>query len=267
MATLRVLLLNLAKEKLRLEFQLEQAKTLGLDLRRLEAVTAEDVNDHRYQELAFRWERPLRRTEVACFLSHKNAWQDVADQSSPALILEDDAVLSSKLPLILDSLSTKSGLDLVTLENRGRKKHVGKHQLPLDKSTRLVRLYQDRTGAAAYVLWPSGARKLLDRYQREGASLADAFIATSYGLNAYQIEPAAAIQADHCRVYNITERLQTTTSTTPEQHPRPKPSSVLQTISFKLRRVRGQLQLALHLLSVSHKTERRYIRIRPEDFQ
>jgi len=263
---LRVLLVNLESAKDRLDFQRIQAKVLGLDMCRLEAVAAEDVSDSCYQSLAYSWERPLRRPELACFLSHKNAWQNIIERDSPALILEDDAVLSTKLPQLLDELSRQQGIDLVTLENRGRKKHVGRRCLSLDETAHLLRLYQDRTGAAAYVLWPTGAKKLLDRYKRKGAALADAFLFSAYELQAYQLEPAAAIQADHCKVYGVAERLQTSTTTTPAHQPRPEPKNLFWKIRFTLRRIAGQLRLAMHYLAVCHKARRRFISIDKNDF-
>ncbi len=266
MTNLRVLLLNLKSAKDRFDFQKEQARTLGLDLHRIEGIADTDISDGTFHQLAFDWERPLRRTELACFLSHKRAWQDVVEKHSPALILEDDAVLSTRLPQILDELSLRQGLDLVTLEIRGRKKHVGRRHLPLDATAHLLRLYQDRTGAAAYVLWPAGAKKLLERFERKGAALADAFLYSAYELRAYQLEPAAAIQADHCRIYGISERLQTSTTTTPAHHPRPKPLNHLQAIKFRFRRVGGQLRLAARLLAHLPAVCRRPVVIEPKDF-
>jgi len=106
----------------------------------------------------------------------------------------------------------------------------------------------------------------MQRRPPSGAALADAFMFTAYELQAYQLEPAAVIQADHCRIYGVRERLQTSTTTTPAHHPRPKPLSDRQAIRFKLRRVGGQLRLAVRLLTFLPVLRRRFIDIEPKDF-
>ena len=68
----------------------------------LKAVSLEDINQAEYEKISQDWERPLRRAEVACFLSHLKAWKEVATLNEPVLILEDDALLTNKTAEILD---------------------------------------------------------------------------------------------------------------------------------------------------------------------
>ncbi|MDR0535063.1 MAG: glycosyltransferase family 25 protein [Puniceicoccales bacterium] len=50
--------------------------------------------------------RPLSLGEIACFLSHRLAWQRISEKAwDAALILEDDCLLSEKLPAALEWLS------------------------------------------------------------------------------------------------------------------------------------------------------------------
>ncbi len=115
----------------------------------------------------------MRESEVACLKSHQSAWQIVTKHKEPVLILEDDALLSNKTPKLLIALTQTQSIDHVTLEVRSRKKLLAKSAIALSPSMNLVRLYQDRTGAAAYVLWPKGAEILLER-SRHAAGLAHA---------------------------------------------------------------------------------------------
>jgi glycosyl transferase family 25 len=67
------------------------------------------------------WSRPLKLGEIGCAISHWKCWQQAAaDGADPALILEDDAVLTglcaARLPLRLQLLSAVDpGWDLLYL--------------------------------------------------------------------------------------------------------------------------------------------------------
>ena len=39
--------------------------------------------------------RPVLKSEVACFLSHKKAWQRSIDLNQPLIVMEDDAIIKS----------------------------------------------------------------------------------------------------------------------------------------------------------------------------
>ena len=187
----------------RRNFQIGQLSTLSLDYEFLDATSVNNIDSDTYKIHYFDWQRPLKKTEVACYFSHKNAWEKVIDDDLPALILEDDALLSNRIPEILSILEKKSSSDFVNLENRGRKKFVSKTKERLTNGVNLLGLYQDRTGAAGYILWPSGAKKLIQCEEKKGIALADAHITACNSLNAYQVEPSPIIQLDHCQYYGI----------------------------------------------------------------
>ena len=113
-----------------------------------------------YKKHYFDWQRPLRNTEVACYFSHRSAWQKIINNSMPALILEDDALLSKCVPELLNSFTNKQNVDFISLEVAGRKKFISKIGENIVCNSKLYRLYQDRNGAAGYVLWPSGAKEI-----------------------------------------------------------------------------------------------------------
>ena len=133
--------------------------------------------------------------------------------------------------------------DCVNLETRARKKRVSKKKSHLWDNFYLSKLIQDKSGAAAYVLWPSGAKHLLKWVSKHGVGLADATIALGPSWNHGQVEPAAAIQLDCCNHYKLTCPLETSTSI--HNIPKPKPSSWH---PFLWRRVRGQFRIAIKKL-------------------
>ena len=263
---MKILIINLKSDTQRLNFQRRQMARLGLKFERLSATTAEQIPAAELANQAGQWERPMRETEVACLYSHRAAWKSVAHSNTPALILEDDALLSSKLPNILQALSLRQDLDHVTLEIRSRKKLLAKETLPLPPSGTLVRLYQDRTGAGAYVLWPRGAKILLQNSNR-AAGLADAIIAAAYDMRSFQIEPAAAMQLDQCENYGVTSPLQTQTTIGTKSSQKPSAIGLSDEFKFKTRRIKSQLRMGLRQLTKITKARRRFVAVEIDDFQ
>ena len=263
---MKALLINLPKSKDRLNFQKQQLKQLGINFEVIEATGINDITESEYRRLSGAWQRLMRRTEVACFMSHLKTWNMVLELNQPCLILEDDAYLSSCVPSLLSEFNSFKECDLITLENRSRKKIVSKKKQDISCDCHLLELYQDRTGAAGYVLWPSGAQKLIDKYNKGRIGLADAFISSCYTIKAFQIEPAAIVQLDQCTNYQLSCTSQTESIITPMATTHPQADTVAKHLLFRLKRVLGQVRMGLRQLAVLHKSERRYIRINPENF-
>lgn len=254
---MRILVINLDRATERLAFQQAQMQALGLSFTRLGAVDSGSL-PHDIDEAYWNgWERPMRPAERACLISHRRAWQEIAAGTEPVLVLEDDAVLSNKLPALLAVLKDRRDLDHVTLETRGRKKLLAKRTVD---GLPLRRLYQDRSGAAAYILWPAGAAKLLARTAHHGA-IADAVICAAYELASFQADPALAVQLDRCAHYGLREPVATRSSISQELTNREKPA-----LSFRLRRIQAQLRMGLRQLGNLHRAERREVSVRSEDF-
>ncbi|RKE84213.1 glycosyltransferase family 25 protein [Rhizobium sp. AG855] len=253
---MRALVINLEAALERRIFQERQLSILGIAHERMPAFdkNADETADTPYWET---WERPLTRAERACLLSHQQAWQVVASQGDPILILEDDAILSDQLPALLDSLATATDMDFVTLETRGRKKLLSRRAARYPK---LRRLYQDRSGAAAYVLWPNGARKLLAATETT-CGLADAVICACYSLDAYQAVPPLAFQSDRATAEQVDAPLETISSISPVNGARTKGNW-----RHRLRRIRAQLRMGLRQLQVFGRAERTRLSVERQDF-
>jgi glycosyl transferase, family 25 len=204
---MKAIVINLDRATDRLAFQARQLAALGLQWDRFPAITPASLVPPRDSTHWQRWQRPLSDAEKAAYASHRAVWEIVAKGASPVLVLEDDALIRPAAPALLARLDAATGLDHVTLETRGRAKLVGRphHDLPL------TRLWQDYTGAAAYVLWPSGAHKLIARADRS-AGIADAIICAAYDMASWQADPALAIQIDQCTAHGIAPPIPVTTS-------------------------------------------------------
>jgi glycosyl transferase family 25 len=261
---MKIFIINLPNAIERRQFQEEQLSKLDLDYEILKATSIDGISDKKYDKHYFDWQRPLRNSEVACYFSHRSAWQKIIDNNIPALILEDDALLSKHTPDILNSISELSHIDLVQLEIRGRKKLIKDHGNKISSTHTLYRLYQDRTGAAGYVLWPSGAKKLLEHESVYGIGLADANIASCYNIKSYQVEPAAIIQLDQCHYYSMhNPYARDLSKSTVSSTRNPKGS-----FYFWKKRISAQLKIGLHMVKIlsSTRSSRRFIRIRSDDF-
>ena len=260
---MNILVISLPNAKERRDFQQNQLFKLGLDFKFLDATSTNDINTETYKKHYYDWQRPLRNTEVACYFSHRSAWQKIINKNMPALILEDDALLSKCVPELLKSFTNKKNVDFISLEVAGRKKFISKIGENIVCNSKLYRLYQDRNGAAGYVLWPSGAKKLLEHESLNGIGLADAHIASCYSIKSYQVEPAAIIQLEQCDNYNVKiPYIKALIISTVSQAQNPKGS-----FSFWIKRFSAQLKLALHAAKILNKNpSRRLININVDDF-
>lgn len=236
---MRALVLNLAGASERMAFQQGQLDRLGISFERVEAVTPATLEPPAGDPWWERWERPMRDAEKAILASHRAAWARIAALGAPALVLEDDAWLGDGVPALLAELEPLAGIDHVTLETRGRRKLVGRRRLDCPA---IQRLWQDRTGAAAYVLWPAGARKLLARSAAR-PGLADAVICSAYELSSWQAVPALAIQIDQAATYGLEPPMVTRSSVLPQARSKGG-------VAFRLRRLWAQVRMGLRALSV-----------------
>lgn len=251
---MKAFFINLEREETRRAFQIAQAARLGLDLHRIPAVTRGDVTPPPEAEYWQRWQRPLRPAEMATLLSHRAAWQRVADAGEPCLILEDDAWLMPSSAAFLAEAAPLHGIDHLSLETRNRFKILGK---PHPAHPGLRRLFLDRTGAAAYVLWPDGARKLLAR-SAAIPGLADAVLMETPGLQSWQADPAQAIQIDMAAAYGRAAPIPVASSISDTARPDRGP------LPFRLRRMRENLRLSLRMLYLLAGAERRKVAIASE---
>lgn len=131
----------------------------------------------------------------------------------------------------------------------------------------LFNLYQDRSGAAGYILYPSGANKLLDQYKNSYPKLADEFISSCYSLKSFQIEPAAVIQAD--KAYLLKEGLNFDYANSIIGETQNRYTTDLSFVNFllhKRKRIKGQIILAMRYLIFISKSHKRFIKLDKDKF-
>lgn len=187
--------INLDRATGRRAFMERQGERLGLTLERVRAVEAGDVPADEMRRLAASWERDLSGGEVGCFLSHRAEWERVVRERRPALILEDDAVLSRRLPSVLAQIASIEGADLLNLEDTGRRRFLARGRgEEIAAGVRSVRCLRDKSGSGGYLIWPQAAERLLRRTQGSAAP-SDACLHGA-GLTAFVCEPPLVLQAE-----------------------------------------------------------------------
>jgi glycosyl transferase family 25 len=108
----------------------------------------------------------------------------------------------------------------------------------------MQRLHLNSAGAAGYLLWPSGALLLIERYQRNGAALADAFINEVRGWRAWQLVPANLVQMNVAVHFGQPAPISTESLIAREKHPPFYPNR-LTFLRVKNRRVLGEIHKAI----------------------
>ena len=258
MGNINALVISVSSASERRAMQMRQLEKLDLSGDIMDAVTPDDVPISELDGYRFSWARPLSNGEIACALSHRKAWQYAVNSKEPILVLEDDVILSDDVAEVLKSLADGPDLGYVTLEFYGQSKDLG-HPTPLQSTQYgLSRLYRDRGGAAAYVIWPKTAKRILD-LQKQSLPLADAAINLSLGIKFYQLEPACAVQSNVlAREYSSIEDNPVTKAVA--NNTRPEYPSKLIYVKCKMRRLYCSGILFVKVIQSLGRSSKRFIK-------
>ncbi|WP_185983484.1 glycosyltransferase family 25 protein [Aureimonas mangrovi] len=251
--------INLDRAAERRAFMERQGERHGLAMERVRAVDGGEIDPGELARLAASWQRPMSAGEVACFLSHKGQWERVVREDAPAVILEDDAVFSPRLPAVLAAASALSDIEVLNLEDYGKRRFLRRgSERPLADGVSAVRCLRDKAGSAAYVVWPQGAQRLLSM-AGDRAGPADAMLHGA-GLLAYVCEPAGAVQLSVLEDRGLSGEIDGRSHL---QAPRGRQRT---TTVQRLRRFGAQVALLPHHLGRLAGTDYRRIRFEPSDF-
>lgn len=254
--TVAVYIISLASAQRRRAFQEAQAQRLGFEPMWQAAVGVKDFSDEEFLQHAFRWQRPLKKTEVGCFLSHQRVWQRIAVSGGPAVVLEDDVILADHWVSAIAALSQLQGLDLINLEAVGKKqlgesRHCG--------ALTIQRLHLNSSGAGAYLLWPQAAQRLLQRAEQHGAALADVFINEACEISAWQLVPAIVIQQCMLPYYGLPAQEEGASQIAREQHASPLPPSLMVAWAMRWRRLVGEFKKGISKMGILLGHRRQFV--------
>ncbi|MBE8222066.1 MAG: glycosyltransferase family 25 protein [Bdellovibrionales bacterium] len=258
---MKIYIISLVKAIERRKFQEEQLKKLGLKYIFFNAYSPDTIDLDFYKKHYSDWQRPLKKEEFGCYLSHRELWKKIITDNKPALILEDDILLSKYTKDMIEKLSTNTEFDLINFETGIRKKYVAKCSKKITETHNLVKLYLNRSGSGAYVLYPEAAKKLLKRELTKGIALADYHIHNCYSLKSYQAEPAIAVQMVFSEHYKIKKNNLIIAASSIYDGSRIKSN-----FRFILRRIFGQIRLGVRQLATLMLFKKRNITLQPSHF-
>ncbi len=132
--------------------------------------TSPPVHQNRWQEVGFNHQkslsligRDLSPGEIGCFLSHRNAWKAAAASDKPSVILEGDARLDPDSRRVIEMLSGRPGKWELAMLYYSKCVPSAWFQQRLDDDFILAKFANRRAYClAAYMVTPSGAKKLVD---------------------------------------------------------------------------------------------------------
>ena len=102
---------------------------------------------------------PLSASEIGCFLSHRLAWARCVERERPTLILEDDFTFTRHFHELLSKVMVSyQDWDILRLQGITE---TSDSTLVEHPNFRIVENHGDPLGAAAYILKPSAAKKLI----------------------------------------------------------------------------------------------------------
>lgn len=133
------------------------------------------------KKIAYNTADPLKR--VACFLSHYMLWKKSIDLDEPLLVLEHDAIFIKPFDA---SSFMKAECDIISINDpRGATRKSHEYHEKLQKNAQSIQrvptiddimIPQGLPGNSAYIVKPSGAKKLLELVREFGAWPNDALM-------------------------------------------------------------------------------------------
>ena len=185
----------------RTHMEAEAART-GLPLSRQEATDGRAMSPETYE----RWHpkaggmHRLSPLEVACFLSHRAAWAEIAEGAAPyGAVFEDDLTFADDAAnnLTRDDW-IPAGADLIKIETTARKAMLAPPFLDQPNGRMLARLTSRHLGAGGYVLSRDFARRLLAATDPIAVPVDYALfsepLAAVPGASLWQLSPAICVQ-------------------------------------------------------------------------
>jgi len=133
------------------------------------------------KKTAYTTAHPMRR--VACFLSHYSLWKKCANQNKPFMILEHDALFIKPFD---ETAFMKAECEIISLNDpRGATRRAQDFHEKLQKNPQTIQrvptiddptIPQGLPGNSAYIIKPSGAKKMLELVKEYGAWPNDALM-------------------------------------------------------------------------------------------
>lgn len=198
---MHILYINLARSPERRIFMEAQAARLGVEMTRLEAMDGRAIPEETYRDLVpeTQGRGRLGRGELACFLSHAEAWRIIAGGTADfGAVFEDDVYLSEELASLLGDASWIPADAAVVKLTANSHRFTLAEAASANVGTRsLHRILTETIDSGGYVISADHARRLRAGSARY-AKPVDRFLMdpdADAGGVLYQMMPAPAVQS------------------------------------------------------------------------
>jgi glycosyl transferase family 25 len=200
---MKIYVINLERSKDRLEHITAVFHECGLDFERVSAVDGQTLTEEAFRHLtsARNWPLELTRSEVGCFLSHRQCLRLIAEgDDAYGAVFEDDIILSPNAPLFLRDWSwIPAGTDLVKMDTAEINCVTGRVSARLTAGYCLAPLIGKHYCAGGYIVSRFCARRLYDLTEYATAPIDEIYFNPDCHilqmLNVQQMIPAPVIQA------------------------------------------------------------------------
>jgi len=195
-------LINLDRSPDRLSWIQRQTTQLGIEVTRISAIDGSKLAE----DVVLQWTRAVHPlfgigpNEIACFLSHREAWKRIATGSDPwGFVAEDDIHISSSLPEFLESHQwIPADADLVKAETVNKRVWLSRKNMTSHAEHQVCELRSLHLGAAGVFFSKQCAQKLVDATVNLCASpdqiVFNQSLPPARPLKIYQILPALVVQ-------------------------------------------------------------------------
>jgi glycosyl transferase family 25 len=202
---MQIYVINLTRATERRQVMEQQAQTLGMTFNYLAATDGHSLTDadrgmvdHERRKRITPY--PLTDNEIGCWLSHRRAMQQLLDsRQRMAAIVEDDAVLSSDFPKVLEAIENLGEpFDVIDLHTTFTKTDLFLPCRPLIPGCHLGRSGGSTHSNTAYVISCAGAQKFL-KYASRFVHAVDKELHRYWanGLDIYCLQKPVAVPDDH----------------------------------------------------------------------
>jgi glycosyl transferase family 25 len=124
---------------------------------------------------------------------------------------------------------------------------------------KLRRLHLNSAGSAGYLLWPSGAARLIAQYEAIGPGLADGFINNIDDWRAWQLVPANVVQMNIAPQFGLNSEFESPSLIAREAVQSPIPPSPASWRAMRLKRLRAELKKSRVRLFGARKSQRQCV--------
>ena len=191
---MKIYVINLDSAKDRMAFLQKQMDELGLAFERFRAVPANELPANFIAKAYHNWfwKRLPALWEISLLYNHLEIYKKIIESNAPALVLEDDAILTADTKGALEAIEglNLKKIDYICVEASAARRLVSEKKQSIGyKNHHLVKAYVNDSASAGYILYPSGAKRLL-KFAKRNATVVDKFINTSVnGLKQYVLVP------------------------------------------------------------------------------